>query len=663
MNFIKQSFKLRLMILLSMILVIPCIAIGAFSYQSAKHDVKDQMLKSASENVQILNDSITEYMKAKMQDVDILAKELAASPITSMNGTNVGQDPAVRKQLDLYQNAHSEIELTYIGTDTGLFIGSPADKKNPPDYDPRKRPWYQQAMQNKGNVIITSPYKSQATGNMVVTIAKVTEDGHGVVAINVNLNTIDHMTNKVKIGTTGYIYILDKNSNSIVNPTYKPGEPIHTDWAKATFQSPSGTYLYRFNGQPKEEVFVTNSLTGWKIAGTMFENEFSDAAKSILYNTIVVTLLFMVLAILLVYFITNSTSKAIKQIVRICEKVTEGDLTEIIPVKRQDEIGRLAHRFNQMIESLRLVLAQVDEAAGQLASSSEELTASAEQTSRATEHIATTMQELAAGSDQQASHSNEGSIIITQMYGNVVHISENAQNVTSSANHASEVTQKGNRAIQTANNQMNAINKKVGETAEVVRTLGEYTQQIDKIVEVITGIASQTNLLALNAAIEAARAGEQGRGFAVVADEVRKLAEQSAHSAGQISDFIKKIQAESTNAIQAMDESIHAVTGGIAVVNEAETSFREIQEAIGHVTAQVEEITTAVEMITTSTEGVVHKIVAISELAETGANGVQTVSAASQEQLASMEEITASSDHLSKMAEELKMLTERFKVV
>lgn len=662
MGAIRNSLKVRLMVLISCILLIPCIAIGIFSYQSAKNGVREQMMKSATENVQILNDSIAEYVKAKEQDIEILAQQLDDSTITSIDGTNKGESDTARKQMDIYKNAHPEVELVYIGMDTGLYMSAPANMKNPPNYDPRTRPWYQIAMQNKGKVIITNPYLSNGTGTMVVAIAKVTKDGHGVAAILVNLNTIHDVTKKVRIGTNGYIYILDKDSNMIVHQTFKPGEPIQADWAKATFGSKSGTYSYILNGQPKEEVFTTNPLTGWKIAGTMYTSEFADASKVILKNTVMVVVLFMLLAIILVYLVSNSISKAMNQIMHVADQVSVGNLTEIAQVKRKDEIGKLAYRFNHMIESIRSVLMQVDETAEQLVFSSEELSASAEQTSRASEQISTIMQELAAGSDQQDSKSNEGSIIIRDMHLEVAHIAENAKNATTSAVHASKVTESGSQAIQTVNHQIVTIDEKVRETAAIVKTLGEYTRYIDNIVEIITNIASQTNLLALNAAIESARAGEHGRGFAVVADEVRKLAEQSAQSAGQIGEFIAKIRSETTNAIQAMDESILAVMGGMQVANEAESSFANIQEAIENVTSQVQEITEAVQIITASTEEVVHKIVFISELAENHASRVQTVSAATEEQLASMEEISGSSSRLSKMADDLKILTGKFKM-
>ncbi len=192
--------------------------------------------------------------------------------------------------------------------------------------------------------------------------------------------------------------------------------------------------------------------------------------------------------------------------------------------------------------------------------------------------------------------------------------------------------------------------------------LGDRSSEIGQIVEVITSIAEQTNLLALNAAIEAARAGENGKGFAVVSEEVRKLAEESSLSARRISVLIDGIQTETNRAVDSMQFTTNEVVIGINCVNTAGESFKKIQHATKEVSAQVQGISTSVEHMAIEMRHMTDSMKQINGIAQSSAEGTQNISAATEEQLASMEEITASTFTLSKMAEELQNKTNTFKV-
>jgi methyl-accepting chemotaxis protein len=252
--------------------------------------------------------------------------------------------------------------------------------------------------------------------------------------------------------------------------------------------------------------------------------------------------------------------------------------------------------------------------------------------------------------------------VMNEMSSGVKQIADHSQVVSSTASHVLKKAAQGEEAIQTTVKQMTAINQTVSGLASVVTRLGDHSKEISQIIEVITGISAQTNLLALNAAIEAARAGEHGKGFAVVADEVRKLAEQSALSAKQISELINTIQEETNLAVQSMETATKEVVLGINVVNMAGSSFEQIQEGINEVTTQIQEVASSVQQMSAGTEQMVESMNVINEVSETIASGTQEVSAATEEQLASMEEITSAGISLSDMAEELQTLIGKFKI-
>ncbi|MEC1720004.1 methyl-accepting chemotaxis protein [Schinkia azotoformans] len=386
--------------------------------------------------------------------------------------------------------------------------------------------------------------------------------------------------------------------------------------------------------------------------------------KTEAYILISTILLSTIAGIIIAFFIIRSISKPITIMNARLKEIAEGegDLTQTIDLDSRDELGEMACSFNNMIGKLRELIIQVGYSAEQVAAASEQLTASSEETTRATEQIALTVQEVAIGTAKQAESVKGTSITVHEMSTSLSQFGTSSEVVKSTALHTSEKAVEGNKAVATIVAQMNEINETVQELSVMVKTLGARSNQIGKIVAAITGIAEQTNLLALNAAIEAARAGEHGRGFAVVADEVRKLAEQSAGSAQEISQLISTIQSDTNETVKAMEDTTNKVTEGINFVHDAGKLFEQIKQAVLEVTSQIQEAVSDVQKMAVGAEQMAQSVELIAETADLAAIGTQNMSAATEEQLASMEEITASSSSLSKMAEELNEIVRKFKV-
>lgn len=391
------------------------------------------------------------------------------------------------------------------------------------------------------------------------------------------------------------------------------------------------------------------------------ESNKSFVAQASLISNLVILLAIVIFGIL-GWFISRMIVNPIKKLQALMKQAGDGDLTVQGDYRSKDEVGQLNVSFNDMTSTLRTILQQVTNTSELVAASSEELTANSEETTKATEMIAHTMEEMANGSTQQIQSVEETVVIVKEVSTGVTQIATNARHVEITANEASEKAVLGNEAIGQAISQMKSINHTVNGLSGVVRGLGEKSNEIGQIIESITNIASQTNLLALNAAIEAARAGEQGRGFAVVADEVRKLAEESAKSAQQIASLISSIQGQTHEAVQSMEQATEEVDTGITVVNKAGESFQQIQHSVSQVANEIQEVSIAIEQISKSTDQIVSNVDVIAEVSETVSAGTQNVSAASEEQLASMEEIASSSSALSQMAEDLQVMINKFKV-
>lgn len=360
--------------------------------------------------------------------------------------------------------------------------------------------------------------------------------------------------------------------------------------------------------------------------------------------------------------IINSNLKAVTTHLGI---LGNGDFSKDVPVESlqlRDEFGTLAKAFAAMQNSIRTLISQLSQMAEQLAASAEELTASAEQSSQAANQVAIAITDVAHGAEQQLTSIDNATTTVEQVSINIQQIVTNTTVMENTSAKTAGTAKEGMKAVETSINQMYNIEKTVNSSAIVVTKLGERSKEIGQIVDTISGIAGQTNLLALNAAIEAARAGEQGRGFAVVADEVRKLAEQSQDAAKQIAALISEIKMDTNHAVIAMTEGTKEVTKGTEVVNTAGQSFKEIATLVGALSNQGQEIATSIQKVGAGSQQIISDIKEIDDVSKNLTEQTQTVSAATEEQSASMEEIAASSQSLAKLAEDLQYAIQKFKI-
>ncbi|MBK4212922.1 HAMP domain-containing protein [Bacillus pumilus] len=655
--FKKPSISKKLIIAFLVVLILPTVALTISAFFTSKTELDKQIMGSAMSQVNAFDTLINENIGNKSDAVTLFSDSLKASNLQEKNRN------ATIKELQQFGKINEkDVSAIYVGSEKGLFMQYPVQKM-PDGYDPRERPWYQEALKaENGKQVITKPYVAASTGKMVITIAQKMKDGSGVIGLDMEIDSLLQKLKEIKIGQKGYAFIMEKDKTVLADPTQKPGSQVNENLASIIFKNKEGSGSYTLKGTDKKVAYVTNELTGWKIGGTMLVSEVEEAAKPVFNTAIIVFSVTLIVAGTLIFFIVRSISKRLSNLARFSKKVSEGDLRDKLQIQSDDEIGQVGKGFNTMIDSLRSLIGAVQTSVENVASSSEELTASAGQTSKATEHITLAIEQFSSGNESQNDKVELSSEELEEMNRGLQNMNESAESITASSIKSTDIAGEGGQLVEKTASQMNVIDQSVKKAENVISALESKSKDITQILGVINGIADQTNLLALNAAIEAARAGESGRGFSVVAEEVRKLAVQSANSAKEIENLIKEIVQDIDVSQEVFTAVNREVQSGLSFTEQTKVSFHNIFEMTKEISDQLQTMNQTVVQLSKGSAHVSEAVREIADVSRESSANIQDIAASAEEQLASMEEISSSSATLSSMAEELRDLISKFKV-
>ncbi len=385
-----------------------------------------------------------------------------------------------------------------------------------------------------------------------------------------------------------------------------------------------------------------------EIAGAAMEvtqllasNAKGDARRAIIMMAVSV----FISAVLAIIFMVLANTQLLRPLTKVKETVeafARGDLTRRASIKIRflgrdldDEVTGLGNSVDEMASQMSGVIGSITDSSNLLASASEQLSASSTQ--------------IAGGADRQSSQTVQVATAMEEMNATVIEVARNSQQASESAREAQTTAAKGGDVVAQAITAMQEVADSTSITADTIKNLGKSSEEIGTIVSVINDIADQTNLLALNAAIEAARAGEQGRGFAVVADEVRRLAERTTKATKEISDMIKSIQNETSRAVEAMGEGTYKVENGVRLAHEAGDALKQIVRGVENVTGMINHIATSAEEQSATTDEITQNMDSIAEVAKSNVSAIGEVANASGE--------------MARLAGELKNLVENFTIL
>ncbi len=505
----------------------------------------------------------------------------------------------------------------YLGNKDGSFLIRP-DSKMPDGYDPRARPWYKSAESSSGSAL-TEPYIDLASGQLVISIVNsVLKGGQniGVVGGDLSLQVIADSLNALDFGGMGYAFLVSADGKILVHPdkalvmkTLKDVYPQNTPRL--------GKDLSEIEVDGKTRIVTFTQIKGlssvnWYIGLSVDKDKAFAKLSNFRASAIVATIIAVVIIIALLGMLIRILLQPLHVMTRAMQDIAdgEGDLTKRLTIQTQDEFGILGTAFNRFVERIHTSIREVASATGQV--------------NEVALRVVSASNSSMFNSDQQASRTSSVAAAINQLGAAAQEIAQNAALASQHSSDARNLAEDGQQVVDRSIKAMNQLSTMLSASSTNIESLNSKTVNIGQILEVITSISQQTNLLALNAAIEAARAGEAGRGFAVVADEVRNLAHRTQESAQQVQTMIEELQVGARESVSTMGESQRHSQDSVEIANLAGERLNSVTQRIGEIDGMNQSVATATEEQTAVVESINVDISEINTLNQEGVENLQS---------------------------------------